>query len=285
MQGAITFRAGQIIPPYGSLPPEREAPAWSFGLPGTAQFPARDRSASYEYKRQKMSLPLMHVKPYVLALLLLLTGVAGTAVAQGGGEGAEAEGAPQTESMRILFFGDSITAGYGVGQEQAFPALVRRRIDSLDWNFTVVNGGLSGETSAGGLRRIDWVLRQHVDLFVLELGGNDGLRGIDLASTRQNLQQIIDKVGGTYPDARIVIAGMQVPPNLGPDYTARFESMYPELARENDAELIPFLMEGVGGFEEYMQNDGIHPNARGHERMAQTVWEAIRPILQEMRGS
>ncbi|MDZ7773778.1 MAG: arylesterase [Balneolaceae bacterium] len=227
----------------------------------------------------------MHVKPYVLALLLLLAGVAGTAVAQGGGGGAEAEGAPQTESMRILFFGDSITAGYGVGQEQAFPALVRRRIDSLDWNFTVVNGGLSGETSAGGLRRIDWVLRQHVDLFVLELGGNDGLRGIDLASTRQNLQQIIDKVGGTYPDARIVIAGMQVPPNLGPDYTARFESMYPELARENDAELIPFLMEGVGGFEEYMQNDGIHPNARGHERMAQTVWEAIRPILQEMRGS
>lgn len=127
------------------------------------------------------------------------------------------------------------------------------------------------------------MLRQPVDLFVLELGGNDGLRGIELSATRRNLQKIIDRVGTEYPGARIVIAGMRVPPNLGPEYTETFKSMYAELAEENEAALIPFLMEQVGGYEEYMQNDGIHPNARGHRRMAKTVWEHIRPILQEMR--
>ncbi len=217
-------------------------------------------------------MKLNHFKTGVPALLLLLFAWAAPSPGQSG-----------EESSRILFFGNSITAGFGVGEEEAFPALIRQKIDSLGWDFRVVNGGVSGETSAGGLRRVDWMLRQPVDLFVLELGGNDGLRGIDLSATRRNLQKIIDRVRTEYPGARIVVAGMRVPPNLGPEYTETFRSMYAELAEENDAALIPFLMEEVGGYEEHMQNDGIHPNARGHRRMAETVWEHIKPILQEMR--
>lgn len=189
----------------------------------------------------------------------------------------------QENSKRILFFGDSITAGYGIDKDEAFPALIQQKIDSLDWNFKAVNAGLSGETSAGGLRRIDWILRQPVSVFVLELGGNDGLRGIDLDVTKENLQKIIDKVNDTYPDAEIILAGMQVPPNLGPDYTEEFKEMYPELAEENNVELIPFLLEGVGGDPEFNQSDDIHPNAKGHKIVAETVWDTLKPILKNMR--
>lgn len=188
----------------------------------------------------------------------------------------------QEDTKRILFFGDSITAGYGVDKEKAFPALIQQKIDSLGWNFKAVNAGLSGETSAGGLRRVDWMLRQPVSVFVLELGGNDGLRGIDLDDTKENLQKIIDKVNGKYPNAEIIIAGMQVPPNLGPDYTEKFKEMYPELAEENDATLIPFLLEDVGGNPEYNQSDDIHPNAKGHKIVAETVWDTLKPILEDM---
>ena len=191
----------------------------------------------------------------------------------------------QDKPRRILFFGDSITAGYGIEEEQAFPALIQQKIDSLGWNFRAVNAGLSGETSAGGLRRIDWMLRQPVSVFVLELGGNDGLRGIDLDVTQQNLQDIIDKVEKKYPDARIIVAGMQVPPNLGPEYTEQFKEMYPELAKKNDATLIPFLLEGVGGNNELMQSDGIHPNIKGNRVMAETVWDSLKPMLREMRAN
>lgn len=185
--------------------------------------------------------------------------------------------------QRILFFGDSITAGYGIQEQQAYPALIQQKIDSLGWNFEVVNGGLSGETSAGGLRRIDWMLRQPVDLFVLELGGNDGLRGIDPDVTKSNLQKIIDKVEKAYPEAPIVLAGMQVPPNLGPDYTESFKEIYPELAKENDIQLIPFLLKGVGGKEKLNQSDGIHPTAKGHKVLAENVWKVLKPILKEER--
>lgn len=188
---------------------------------------------------------------------------------------------PKTQS--ILFFGDSITAGYGIDEDKAFPALIEQKIDSLGWNFEVRNGGLSGETSAGGLRRIDWMLQHKVDVFVLELGGNDGLRGIDLASTRQNLQQIIDKVEKKYPDAAIVLAGMQVPPNLGTDYTREFKKIYPELAQSNDVALIPFLLQDVGAESDLMQADGLHPTVKGHRVMAETVWEALKPILRQRR--
>lgn len=187
------------------------------------------------------------------------------------------------EQQRILFFGDSITAGYGVEEGQAFPELIQGKIDSAGWNFRVVNGGLSGETSAGGLRRVDWMLRQPFDLFVLELGANDGLRGIDPASTKENLQGIIDKVKADRPNARIVLTGMQMPPNMGPEYTERFRSVYPELAEENDVELIPFLLEKVGGEEDLNQSDGIHPNAEGHRMIAETVWEYLKPMLEKIR--
>lgn len=189
----------------------------------------------------------------------------------------------QKSPRRILFFGDSITAGHGIDEDQAFPALIQQKIDSLDWNFKVVNGGLSGETSAGGLRRIDWMLRQPVSVFVLELGGNDGLRGIDLDATEKNLQKIIDKVKAKYPDAPIILAGMQVPPNLGPDYTEKFKDMYPELAERNSVTLIPFLLKDVGGHPELNQADGIHPTARGHQIIAETVWDTLKPILLELR--
>lgn len=212
---------------------------------------------------------ILYMKYYLLVLSLLLVPF------------PQAEA--QNEQQNILFFGDSITAGLGVGPEQAFPALIRQKIDSLGWNFTVQNGGLSGETTAGGLRRIDWMLQKPVDVFILELGGNDGLRGIDLESTRRNLQQIIDKVQSRYPDAAIVLAGMQVPPNLGPQYTRQFRAIYPELAKKNDITLIPFLLEEVGGNPDMMQGDGLHPNARGHARIAALVWDTLKPILERRR--
>lgn len=183
----------------------------------------------------------------------------------------------------ILFFGDSITAGYGIDPDQAFPALIQQKIDALKWNFTVVNAGLSGETSAGGARRIDWVLRRPITVLFLELGGNDGLRGIELETTEQNLQKIIDKTRSKYPDVRIILAGMQIPPNLGPDYTSRFREMYPKLARDNRITLIPFLLKNVGGVPELNLPDGIHPTAKGHEIVAETVWAVLRPILEDIR--
>lgn len=179
-----------------------------------------------------------------------------------------------------MFFGDSITAGMGVDEDDAFPALVQEKIDEQGWNFNVIEAGNSGETSAGGLRRVDWMLQRPVDVFVLELGGNDGLRGVDLESTEENLQEIINKVRDKYPDAEIIIAGMQVPPNLGSDYTSRFREMFPRLAEEKDTELIPFLLEGVGGNDEYMQGDGIHPNEEGHKKIAEIVWKTLEPILE-----
>ncbi len=187
--------------------------------------------------------------------------------------------AQDSDTKAILFFGDSITAGLGVDKSQAFPALIQDRIDSLGLNYEVINGGLSGETSAGGLRRIDWTLQRDIDIMVLELGGNDGLRGIDLNSTKENLQQIIDKVKTTNPDAEIILAGMQVPPNLGQDYTRQFETIYPELAEENNLPLIPMIMDKIGGDEELMQSDGLHPTPEGHKVIADTVWEALNPIL------
>lgn len=187
----------------------------------------------------------------------------------------------QEEPSHILFFGDSITAGHGIDKQDAYPALIQQKIDSLGWDYKVVNGGLSGETSSGGLRRIDWMLRQPVSVFVLELGGNDGLRGIDTDVTKSNLQKIMDKVREQYPDAAIILAGMQVPPNLGSDYTEAFRQVYPVLAEKNDVELIPFLLEGVGGNKALNQSDGIHPTAEGHQVVAQNVWEVLKPILRQ----
>ncbi|WP_234735376.1 arylesterase [Tellurirhabdus bombi] len=184
-----------------------------------------------------------------------------------------------SQKKTILFFGNSLTAGYGVEPTQAFAGLIGRRIDSLKLNYTVVNAGLSGETTAGGKSRITWVLRQPVDIFVLELGANDGLRGIPLKATEENLQAIIDTVRKKSPQARIVLAGMQIPPNMGPEYTSKFRQIFPELARKNDAVLIPFLLKDVGGISRLNQSDGIHPTPEGHQIVAETVWEILEPLL------
>ncbi len=183
------------------------------------------------------------------------------------------------EKKTILVFGDSIAAGLGVDPEQAFPAVIQEKIDSVGLNYEVLNGGLSGETSAGGLRRISWVLQRKVDIMILELGGNDGLRGIDLSSTKENLQEIINKAQEKYPDIQVIIAGMQVPPNLGIEYTNEFVNLYPDLAEENNLPLIPLILDKVGGYDEYMQPDQIHPNAAGHRVVAETVWETLYPII------
>ena len=189
---------------------------------------------------------------------------------------------PDDASKIILFFGDSLTAGYGVEKEEAFPALIQSRIDSLELQYEVVNAGLSGETSAGGLRRIDWVLRQPIDLFVLALGANDGLRGIDLKTTRANLQAIVDKVRKKYPLVQLVVVGMQMPPNFGPDYTKTFREIFPKLAAANRAELVPFLLKGVVLVpDEERLFRANHPTAEGHKILAENVWEVIEPLTRE----
>ena len=186
---------------------------------------------------------------------------------------------PTAQKQVILFYGNSLTAGYGVEPGQAFPALVGQKIDSLGLNYTVVNAGLSGETTAGGKSRISWVMRQPVAVFVLELGGNDGLRGLPLAQTRQNLQAIIDTVRQKSPQATIVLAGMQIPPNMGTTYTREFRELFNQLADKNDLVLIPFLLEGVGGVAKLNQQDGIHPTPAGHKLVANTVWTVLKPVL------
>ena len=184
-----------------------------------------------------------------------------------------------SKTRTILFFGNSLTAGYGLEPEQAFPALIQQKIDSLGLPYKAVNAGVSGETSSGGNNRVDWILKQPVDVFVLELGGNDGLRGIPVAETQKNLQAIIDKVKAKYPQAKLVLAGMQVPPNMGAQYAGAFRAIYTELAQKNNMTLIPFLLEGVGGEARFNLEDGIHPTAEGHRMVAQTVWQYLGPLL------
>lgn len=179
----------------------------------------------------------------------------------------------------VLFFGNSLTAGYGLDEEDAFPALIQEKIDSAGLEYLVINGGLSGETTASGLNRLDWFLEEGPAVFVLELGGNDGLRGISVAETRKNLKEIIQKVRSKYPDTKILLAGMQIPPNMGQEYTAEFSGMYEEVASDESVSLIPFLLEGVAGNPELNLPDGIHPTEEGHAIVAKTVWEYILPLL------
>ena len=180
----------------------------------------------------------------------------------------------------IVFFGDSLTAGFGLDNpNDAFPGLIQKTIDSLHLPYTVVNSGVSGETTAGGLGRINWVLNQKPDVFILELGANDGLRGVPLTATRENLQAIVDAVATKYPETRIVLAGMQIPPNMGPEYTRDFRSIFPDLAKKNNLALIPFLLENVGGVPSLNQADGIHPTEKGHQIVAENVWPILEPLL------
>jgi acyl-CoA thioesterase-1 len=191
-------------------------------------------------------------------------------------------GAHATDTRRTLvFFGDSLTAGYGLDNPdaEAYPALIQRKINAERLPWRVVNAGLSGETTAAGVRRVDWVVRQPVDIFFLALGGNDGLRGIDPASSEKNLEQIVARVRAKAPAAKIVIAGMEMPPSMGADYTRQFHAIFRTVAEKEHVTLLPFLLEGIGGRPDLNQSDGIHPTAAGHRVLADTVWKILRPLL------
>jgi len=181
----------------------------------------------------------------------------------------------------ILFFGDSLTAGLGLDTSEAYPALIQKRLDSLNYNYKVVNAGLSGETTAGGKNRIDWVLKQDIDVFVLELGANDGLRGIPLDETRKNLEEIINTVKTKNTNVKIILAGMQIPPNMGQEYTSKFRAIFPELAKQYNIPLIPFLLEGVAGNPDLNQADGIHPTAEGYKIVAENVWDVMENVIKK----
>lgn len=201
----------------------------------------------------------------------------------GSTEKKEAEGGKQvvdaTPKKTILFFGNSLTAGYGIDPEESFAGRTQSRLDSLKKEYRVINGGLSGETTAGGLSRLDWFLEEEPYLFVLELGGNDGLRGIALTETKKNLLAIVDKVRAKYPNTKIILAGMQIPPNMGQEYTEEFKAIYPAVAKEKNIELIPFLLEGVAGDPDLNLPDGIHPTAEGHRLVMETLWPYISKAL------
>lgn len=179
----------------------------------------------------------------------------------------------------ILFLGDSLTAGLGVEPAQAYPVLIEEKIQEKHLPFEVINAGISGDTSAGGAARLDWILQKKIDVLVLALGANDGLRGLPVEEMKKNLQTIIDRVKAKNPAVQIVIAGMQIPPNLGADYSAAFRDAFAALARENHAALVPFLLEGVGGQIDLNQADQIHPTAAGHKVVAENVWRVLEPIL------
>lgn len=198
--------------------------------------------------------------------------------AKEGQENAEQE----QEEKVILFFGNSLTAGYGLDDpSESFPALIQEKLDSLGYDYKVVNAGLSGETTAGGNKRLDWVLeRQPVDIFVLELGANDGLRGIDPTETKKNLEEMIEKARRAYPGVDIILAGMLVPPSMGPDYSKRFSQVFPEIAEEKEVLLIPFLLENVAGEKELNQGDGIHPTTEGQKIVAENVWEVLKDVVE-----
>jgi acyl-CoA thioesterase I len=183
----------------------------------------------------------------------------------------------------VVCLGDSLTAGYGLDQAQAYPALLQKRIDDLGWKFKVVNAGLSGETTAGGLRRLDWVLKRRIDVLILALGGNDALRGIPLETTRQNLDQILTRTRAKNPGVQLIVAGMLIPPNWGREYFNGFKALFPQLAKKHQAGLIPFLLEGVGGEPNLNFPDGIHPTAEGHRVVAVNVWQVLEPVLRAMR--
>jgi acyl-CoA thioesterase-1 len=182
----------------------------------------------------------------------------------------------------VLFLGTSLTAGYGLTEDQAFPALIQERLDSAGIDLRVVNAGVSGETSAGGLRRIDWLLRQPIAILVIELGANDGLRGQDIEAMRANLLEIVDRTRERHPDARIVLAGMEAPPNLGERYTSAFRAVFPEVAAERNLSLIPFLLDGVAGVDTLNQGDGIHPTPEGHRLVADNVWAVLEGVATEV---
>ena len=197
---------------------------------------------------------------------------------------ADTAAAPATVAQRpaILILGTSLTAGYGIDIMQAWPAALQRRIDSAGLSYRVVNAGVSGETSAGALRRADWILaREHPAVLVLETGGNDGLRGLDPDTLKANMLGVFAKARALKPAPVLVLMAMDAPPNLGDAYTRRFHAVYDEVARETGATLIPFFLDGIAGVDSLNQSDGIHPNARGADRAAANAWKTMSEVLRQ----
>lgn len=179
----------------------------------------------------------------------------------------------------ILCFGNSLTAGYGLDEKEAWPFLLNQKLDSLDFNYKVVNAGISGETSSGGLNRVDWVLNQKVDVFILELGANDMLRGLDINVTEINLRKILEKVHGKYPDIPIIVAGLLAPPNMGEKYEKQFKNIFSTLTKEFNGQLIPFFLQDVAGIKSLNLDDGLHPNKEGQKIVLQNVWTQLKKVL------
>jgi len=192
---------------------------------------------------------------------------------------------PVDTRRTVLFVGTSLTAGLGLEPDSAFPSLIQQKIDAAALPVSVVNAGVSGETTSGLLERLDWLLRAPFDVMVLETGANDGLRGIPAATVRQNITTALSRIRGKRPDARILLVQMEVLPNLGPRYAAEFHAVYPDLAKQPGVSLVSFLLDGVAGRTELNQSDGIHPNQRGERIVAETIWKSLKPVLDSLGGA
>tara|TARA_R110000868_G_scaffold4211_1_gene26371 strand:+ start:16398 stop:17147 length:750 start_codon:yes stop_codon:yes gene_type:complete len=242
-------------------------------------------------KQLVLNLPTSVVQKYLkfcyLFPLVLILGCGNTKTDKTTQEETTKELTEQTattinSTKTILCFGDSITAGYGLDDSnEAYPGILQQKIDALDLDYVVINSGLSGETTAGGKSRIDWVLNQDIAIFILELGANDGLRGVPLSETRANLEAIIAIVQEKSPKTTIILAGMELPPNMGQTYTSEFRQLYADLAETNDLVFIPFILKDVGGIAALNQSDGIHPTVEGHKIVANTVWEVLKPLVEK----
>jgi acyl-CoA thioesterase-1 len=210
------------------------------------------------------------IRQNATGLIIALIALAGTIVSA------------QPVSSRIVFLGDSLTAGYGLDADQAYPAVIAGKLRAAGHAFDVVNSGVSGDTTAGGLRRLNWLMRQPIAVLVIALGANDGLRGFAPSVTEANLDAMINRVRTESPDTRILLAGMKLPYNMGPDYVDAFAAIYPRVASRHNLPLIPFLLEGVAAEPELNLPDGIHPNSRGQQILARTIWTYLEPILHTM---
>ena len=223
---------------------------------------------------------LTMLRTSLLFSILLILGACGNNPSDNAKSTAKEKSPPMTETKNILFFGNSLTAGYGLEDpSDAFPNRIQDKIDSLKLPYKVINAGLSGETTAGGKSRIDWLLKQKVDVFVLELGANDGLRGIPVTETKNNLQAIFNRVKAKYPKAKLVLLGMEVPPNMGSNYVQQFRAIFRQVAEENKIAFVPFMLEGVAGNASLNQKDGIHPTGEGYKIVANHVWEILKKEL------
>lgn len=224
------------------------------------------------------------IEVWVLMVFLLIAQACSSPSDNSAAEGAKKDLGATVDSAKrkkvIVFFGNSITAGYGLENKDAFTTLIQTRLDSLGEDYIVINAGVSGETTTTGSNRVSWVVeRQPVDIFVLELGANDGLRGVPVSETKTNLETIIDLVRKVHPDAKIILAGMMIPPSMGPEYSNSFAKIFPEIAKSKNVTLIPFVLENVAGIDSLNQADGIHPNVEGEKIVMENVWGVLKDFL------